>query len=104
MKRLLMILLLVAACHRVEPDSGDRFHDDYYYSDYPDHKVSLMACDDEYVVLFDTDYKEEVLDYIDKNGFTILLEPPRDLSYPNKDGFEIPEHLDELTQVFVMGQ
>ncbi len=103
MKRLLMIILMVTACHRVEPDSGDRFHDDYYYGEYPDRKVSLTACDDEYVVLFDTDYKEEVLDYIDKNGFTILLEPPRDLSYPDKDGFDIPEHLDELTQVFVMG-
>ena len=108
------LLFMTFGCSREDPQTstddpeqsqwGDyEFCDDYYYGDYPDVKVPLVPCNDEFVIVFDTDNKGEVVDYIDREGFTVLLDGPMDVTYPDKDGFEIPEYMQNLTLLFIMG-
>ena len=47
-------------------------HHDYYYRTYPTDKVFLSTCEDEYVIGFKTEYKDEVLEYLENVGFTHL--------------------------------
>lgn len=116
MNRLIFYLLLlsVAGCVQVQPDNPDKeqpepqpevdygFHDDFYY--YNDEKVYLTSCEDEYVIAFCSNNKDEVLDYIDKNGFSYLYDYPIADTPPDTMSFNVPDELKSTLLFWIKGK
>lgn len=107
-----MLLLSVAGCAQItpddpipeqpEPETEYEFHDDYYY--YNDEKIYLTSCEDEYVIVFNPNHKEEVLDYISKHDFSYLHDYPVTDASPDTVTFNVPDILKSSMLFWIKGK
>ena len=110
MKRLLIFLVLIItawSCDRVEDDrswlDGYEFHDDFYYTGLSDiQKVFLEPIENEYLVIFEADFNEEVLMNLEDKGF-MLTSYPTDVYYVFNDDFTIPDYMSNCMSVRIKG-
>ena len=104
MNRLLICLamsMMLFACEKPKPVEYN-FNDGYYL--YKGQKIYLTPIEDEYTIVFKSEDKSEVLNYLENNGWEILFDGPYESSGQNWDDFQVPDYLRYSVTAHIKGQ
>lgn len=106
MKRLFICLVLpflLSSCEQAKPDVQEEynFNDGYYL--YQGKKIYLTPVEDEYTIVFKAEDQNEVLDYLEKNGWEILFDGPYGTPDQTHYDFDVPDYVKSSVSAQIKG-